>query len=84
MSATTYYILPRHLLIHYQITIANTFIYSLPSNILSISFYFKDFIYLFERVCAREHEQRGGAEGDAEFPLSRKPDTGLYPRTLGP
>jgi len=33
---------------------------------------------------AREHEWgRGGAEGEgeADSPLSRKPDTGLHPRT---
>jgi len=26
----------------------------------------------------------GGAEGEADSPLNREPDTGLDPRTLGP
>lgn len=40
-------------------------------------------MYLFERE--REHEQGGGTggEGEAGFSLSREPDAGLYPRTLG-
>ena len=45
----------------------------------------KDFIYLFESE--RAHEHRGGAEGEGEgeagSPLSREPDAGLDPRTLG-
>ena len=40
--------------------------------------FFKDFIYLFVRE--REHKQE---EGEAGFPLSREPDVGLDPRTLG-
>jgi len=44
--------------------------------------------YLFERKSthagARQHEQRKGeAEGEADSPLSRQPDMGLNPRTLG-
>jgi len=33
----------------------------------------------------KEHEQRGGARGEEEAgsPLSREPDAGLEPRTLG-
>ena len=40
-------------------------------------------IYLRERE--REHKQGGGAEGERETdsPLSREPDVGLDPRTLG-
>ena len=48
------------------------------------SFFFKDFIYLFERQSTRE--QWGGAEteakGEAESLLSREPNAGLDPRTL--
>ena len=38
-----------------------------------------------ERQRPREHEQGGGAEGerDADAPLSREPNMGLYPRTPG-
>ena len=40
------------------------------------------FIYLRERV--RENISRGrGAEGEADSSLSREPDSGLDPRTLG-
>ena len=41
----------------------------------------KFFIYLRER----EHESmsRGGTEGESDSPLSREPDTGLDPTTLG-
>ena len=35
---------------------------------------FKDIIYLFERQTA---ETEGGAEGEADFPLSKEPDMGL-------
>ena len=46
------------------------------------SFYFKDFICLFE--AEREQEStEGGAEGEADSPLSREPDAALNPRTLG-
>ena len=40
-------------------------------------FFLKDFIYLFMRDSQRE------AEGEAGSPLSREPDAGLHPRTLG-
>ena len=46
----------------------------------------KLFIYLFnfcQRENKREHEQRGGAEGEAGPSLSRMPGVGLDPRTLG-
>ena len=50
-------------------------------------FFFKIlFIYLTqrERQPAREGIQAGGVEeGEAGFPLSRGPDVGLNPRTLG-
>jgi len=42
------------------------------------------FIYLTEKDTAREGTQAGGVgEGEAGFPLSREPDAGLDPRTLG-
>jgi len=34
-------------------------------------------------VQASEHEWWGGAGGEADSPLSREPDVGLDPRTLG-
>jgi len=37
-------------------------------------------------LCEREHEQEGGAEGEREAdssPLSREPNAGLNPGTLG-
>ena len=42
--------------------------------------FFKDFIYLFDTGRA---QAGGGAEteGEADSPLSREPDRGLYPRT---
>jgi len=47
-------------------------------------FYFKDFIYLCVREREREHKQgERQAEGEADSPLSREPDEGLDPRTLG-
>ena len=60
---------------------------SQPIEIYRISVYFfkifKDFTYLFERKST--HKLQGGAEGEgkAGFPLSREPDVGLDPRTLG-
>ena len=37
-----------------------------------------------ERDTAREETQAGGVgKGEAGFPLSREPDAGLNPRTLG-
>ena len=43
------------------------------------------FLNLFEREREREHELVGGVEGEgeADSPLSREPEVGLYPRTLG-
>lgn len=43
-----------------------------------IIFFKKYFIYLKER----EHEHKGGAEGEAYFLLSRESDAKLNPRTL--
>ena len=44
----------------------------------------KDFIYLFDRERHREGTQAGGVgEREAGFPLSREPNAGLDPRTLG-
>ena len=47
-------------------------------------FLFKDFIHLFQRES--EHEPGGGeaeGEGGADSQLSREPDVGLNPRSLG-
>jgi len=49
-----------------------------------ILFFFKDFIYLFDRE--REHKQgewQAEAEREAGSPPSRETDVGLDPRTLG-
>ena len=44
----------------------------------------KDFIYSTERDTAREGTPAGGVGGrEAGTPLSREPDAGLHPRTLG-
>ena len=44
-------------------------------------------MYLFERVTRKREKERaqagGRAEGEADFPLTRKPNTGLHPRTMG-
>ena len=54
----------------------------LPSVFILTSFLF--FIYLTERDTEREGTQAGGVgEGEAGFPLSKEPDVGLDPRTLG-
>jgi len=51
---------------------------------LQTLYFFKDFIYLFDRDTAREGTQAGGVgEGEAGFPQSRGPDAGLDPKTLG-
>jgi len=43
------------------------------------------FIYLTERDTVRAGSQAGGVgEGEAGFLLSREPNAGLDPRTLGP
>ena len=46
----------------------------------------KKFIYLRKREDERERESAwagGGLQGEADSPLSRDPDVGLDPRTLG-
>ena len=47
-------------------------------------FFFLRF-YLFERKSEQDHEWGVGTEGEgeADFPLSREPNAGLYPRTPG-
>ena len=41
-------------------------------------------MYLTEKDTVREGTQAGGVgEGEAGFPLSREPDVGVNPRTLG-
>ena len=43
-------------------------------------------MYLFDREPVSEHKQGewlAESEGEAGFPLSREPDVGLDPRTLG-
>ena len=49
-------------------------------------FFRKDFIYLFDRENKRAQTGRvTEVEGEEEpdFPLSREPNAGLHPRTLG-
>ena len=48
----------------------------------SCCFFFLKILFERERACTR----RGGAEaeGDAGSPLSREPNMGLHPRSLGP
>jgi len=48
-------------------------------------FFFKDFVRGGERERARAPISRGElqAEGEAGSPLSKEPDAGLDPRTLG-
>ena len=36
-----------------------------------------------EKESEREHEQKGRAEGETDYPLSREPDAGLDFRTPG-
>ena len=53
---------------------------------ISFFFFFKDFIYLFdrERHSERGNKSRGNGRGKSRlFPLGREPDAGLDPRTLG-
>ena len=57
-----------------------------PTALGNQEYFFKDFIYLFEREREQskwKHKQEGGAEGEGEAgsPLSRKPDPDLI---LGP
>ena len=49
--------------------------------IQTIIYFFKDFVYLFERACM--NKWGGGAEGEeeADSPLSREPNTELNSRT---
>jgi len=48
------------------------------------NFFKKDFIYLFVREREREHKQgEWQAGGEADSLLSREPDVGLDPGTLG-
>ena len=48
-------------------------------------FFFKDFIYVFDRERVSEHEQGRQAEGGGEAGslLSKEPDVRLNPRTPG-
>ena len=46
-------------------------------------FFFKYFIYLTDRETGRGSISRAEGKGEAGFPLSREPDVGLHPRTLG-
>ena len=49
-------------------------------------FFFKDFIYLFDRGRERAHkqgEQQAEGEGEAGPSLSKEPDWGIYPKILG-
>jgi len=56
----------------------------LSLSVFVFCFFFKDFIYLFDRDTAREGTQSGGVgEREAGFPLSGEPDVGLDPSTLG-
>ena len=52
-----------------------------PKEVLS----FLKILFMRERECVRETDfkQWGGAEGEADSPLSREPDSGLNSRTLG-
>ena len=56
-------------------------------TLMSTQFYFlKYFIYLFDRTRESEHKQRewhAEGEGEAGSLLSREPNVGLNPRTLG-
>ena len=51
-------------------------------------YFFKDFIYLFEREHIRVHVQRREGQRKREFQADStqiaEPDTGLYPKTLIP
>ena len=44
---------------------------------------FKDFIYLFDRQRSQVGKEAGRERGEAGSLLSREPDVGLNPRTLG-
>ena len=56
------------------------------TNNLNICFFNEDFIYLLigQRERERAHKQgEGQAEGEADSLLSKEPDAGLDPSTLG-
>ena len=40
-------------------------------------------LFICERGSGREHKVGAKGEGEADFPLSKEPDEGLDPRTLG-
>ena len=47
-------------------------------------YFFKDFMYLFDRQRLQVGREAGRERGkEAGSPLSREPDVGLDPRTLG-
>ena len=48
-----------------------------------ISFFFFKILFERESVPEREHEQKGGAEAEADSPLSREPHVWLDLRILG-
>ena len=51
---------------------------------IDILFFFRDFIYLFERENERQRAREGsGSEGEADPLLSREPYAGLDPGTPG-
>lgn len=62
-----------------------TVIKFLNTSIISHRFFFlkMSFIYLKERDRDSEREHKWGGGGEAGFPLSGEPDTGLESRTLG-
>jgi len=47
------------------------------------TFFERFYLFIWERVRKRDSEQGGRVEGEAESTLSREPDVGLHPRTLG-
>ena len=62
-------------------TVENYTVYTL---ILSLFFFFKDFIYLTERETARERGNTGRGSGRGRSRLiAEEPDVGLDPRTPG-
>ena len=52
-------------------------------DLRDVGFFFKDFIYLYERERMSRGWGRGRErESQVDSPLSREPDVGLNPRTL--